>query len=125
MLPKLRPGPLPRPVVFWDNCATMREDHPRTHRWYLNETEGRYARTGIVESVLDLHLGLKREDGSKQPVGHFRLPLETLARSGFIGRRVIEGHRVFDVQIYRDTNGSYSLGVRQSEATPLAPYSIS
>ena len=97
---------------------------PVIRRWNLNETEGRYARTGIIESVIDLHLGLKRAIGGKQAVGRFRLPLDALAVKGFVTRRVVEGHRVFDVQIYRETSGSYFLGVRQNKTTPLAPYAI-
>jgi hypothetical protein len=31
-------------------------------KWNLNETEGRYARTGIKELVVDLDLGLKRAE---------------------------------------------------------------
>jgi hypothetical protein len=93
-------------------------------RWNLNETEGRYARTGIVESVIDLHLGLKRANGSKESVGHFELPLDALANRGFVTKRIVEGHRVFDVQIYREADGRFSLGVRQDETTPLGAYAI-
>jgi len=94
------------------------------HKWNLNETEGRYARTGIVEAVVDLQLGLKRADGKRETVGHFRLPMDALADSGFVTRRVVDGHRVFDVQIYRGPDASYSLGVRRDETTPLAHYAI-
>jgi hypothetical protein len=91
-------------------------------KWNLNEAEGRYAKTGIVESVVDLHLGLKRTDGSKQAVGRFLLPLDALADRGFVTRRVGESQRVFDVQIYRALDGSYLLGVRQDETTRLTRY---
>lgn len=97
---------------------------PVVRRWNLNETEGRYARTGEVHSVIDLHLGLKRANGMKQNVGRFRIPLDILADRGFVTRRLVEGHRVFDVQIYRETNGSYSLGVRQNDTTPLDAYAV-
>lgn len=90
----------------------------------MNETEGRYARTGIIQSVIDLRLGLKRANGGKQAVGRFRLPLDALANEGYVTKRVVDRHRVFDVQIYRETSGSYSLGVRQNKTTPLAPYAI-
>ena len=93
-------------------------------RWNLNEREGRYARTGIVESVIDLYLGLKRANGSKHPVGHFRLVLDALVDRGFVTQRIVEGHRVFDVQIYRETNGNYYLGVRRNQTTPLAHYAV-
>jgi hypothetical protein len=94
------------------------------HKWNLNETEGRYARTGIVEAIVDLDLGLKRTDGNKEAVGRFRLPMDALADSGFVTRRVVDGHRVFDVQLYRALDGSYSLGVRRDETTPLTGYAM-
>jgi hypothetical protein len=96
--------------------------HVRQSRWNLNEKEGRYAATNIVDSVIELDLGLKRVDGSREPVGRFNLPLDELADDGFVTRRVVEGHRVFDVQIYRGQDGDYALGVRQGQTTPLAPY---
>ena len=92
--------------------------------WNLNETLGRVAKTGIVESAINLQLGLKRADGSRQIVGRFRLPLSSLADSGFVARRVIEGHRVFDVQVLRELDGSYSIGVHEGRSTPLAPYAV-
>src|SRR5690242_16851578 len=98
-----------------DNSAIIR-------RWNLNEIEGRYARTGEVHPVIELHLGLKRANGIKQSVGRFKLPLEVLADNGFVTRRVVAGNRVFDVQIHQQPNGVYSLGVRQDDTTPLAPY---
>jgi hypothetical protein len=91
-------------------------------RWNLNEGEGRYAATNVVESLIELHLGLKRADGSRQAVGRFHLDLNTLADDGFVTRRVVDGNRVFDIQIYREGDGSYSLGVRQNDKTSLAPY---
>jgi len=94
------------------------------YKWNLNEPKGRYARTGIVEAIVDLHLGLKRADGSRETVGHFHLPMDALADSGFVTRRIVDGHRVFDVQIYRALDGSYSLGVRQNETTPMTRYAM-
>lgn len=94
------------------------------HKWNLNETEGRYARTGIVEEIVDLNLGLKRTDGRKEPVGHFRLPMDALADGGFVTRRFVDGHRVFDVQIYRALDGTYSLGVRREQITPIDGYEV-
>jgi hypothetical protein len=102
---------------------TTNTGHARQSRWNLNESEGRYAATNIVESVIELDLGLKRIDSSREPVGHFLLPLDALADDGFVARRIVGGHRVFDVQIYRGQDGSYSLGVRQDRITPLASYS--
>jgi hypothetical protein len=103
---------------------TMHTGHVRQSRWNLNETEGRYAATNIVESVIELDLGLKRVDNSREPVGHFSLPLDALADDGFVTRRIVGGHRVFDVQIYRGQDGNYSLGVRQDQTTPLASYAM-
>lgn len=94
------------------------------HGWNLNEATGRCAGTRIVESIMELQLGLKRADGSVHPVGRYRLPLDALADGGFVTRRVIDSNRVFDVQIYRNANDSYSIGVRRSKTTPLAPYAV-
>lgn len=93
-------------------------------RWNLNEIQRRYARTREVESAIDLRLGLKRKDGKKQPIGRYLLPLDTLADEGFVTRRVVDGHRVFDIQIYRENDNSYFLGVRRHETTPLSRYAI-
>jgi len=95
-----------------------------SHNWNLNETEGRYARTGIVEDIVDLYLGLKRADGSKEAVGRFSLPMDALAGGGFVTRRLVDGHRVFDIQIYRALDGSYSVGVRREKTTPLERYAV-
>lgn len=103
--------------------TTTRGAHVRQSRWNLNENEGRYAATNIVDSVIELDLGLKRTDGTREPVGRFNLPLDELADDGFVTRRVVDGHRVFDVQIYRE-DGGYALGVRQGQTTPLAPYAM-
>ena len=100
-------------------------------KWNLNETSGRYAGTNIVEPVIELRLGVKRSDGTQEPVGRFRLDLNLLSGKGFVARRVVVGNRVFDVQIYLSDRtrplepGSYSLGVREHHTTPLAPYAMS
>jgi len=99
-------------------------------RWNLNEAEGRYAATNIVESVIELHLGVKRTDGRRERVGHFRLDLNALADEQFVSRRVVDGNRVFDVQLYLLRPElplqaiSYSLGVQENRTTPIAPYAI-
>jgi antitoxin component of MazEF toxin-antitoxin module len=100
------------------------EQLPVIRRWNLNENEGRYAATNVVESVIELELGLKRINGDRQPVGTFHLDLDSLADGGFVTRRIVGGNRVFDVQIYRDSNGEYSLGVRQDQTTRLADYAV-
>jgi hypothetical protein len=97
---------------------------PVVRRWNLNEAEGKYAGTNIVESIMELHLGLKCLDGQQQAIGRFRLDLNALADKGFVTRRVVEGNRVFDVQIYREPDSAYSLGVRRDHTTPLAPYAV-
>src|SRR5271157_2210763 len=91
-------------------------------RWTLNEKQGKYTRTNIVDSDIDVVLNVKRANGSIEEVGHFRLPLEGLAKTGFVGRRVVGDNRVFHVTIHREANGSYSLGVHPEKTTPLAPY---
>jgi len=99
-------------------------------RWNLNEGLGRCAKTNILESNIELHLGLKRPDGTRHDIGRFRLDLTDLSRKGFVARRVVEGNRAFDVQIYlrrRDHPldvSSYYLGVNDDRTTPLAPYSM-
>ena len=91
-------------------------------RWNLNEREGRYAATNIPDASIVLDFGMKRTDGRMVHVGQFRLDLETLARAGFVTKRVAGGTAVFDVQIYRLRDGSFALGVRQDETTPLAQF---
>jgi hypothetical protein len=133
------PGRVPRGLTARDGrerwyhlaCWKLkRKDMSVIRRWNLNEAEGRYAGTNIVESVIELHLGVKGNNGRIQKVGKFRLELNTLADQGFVTRRVVEGNRVFDVQIYlarRDLPvepSSYSLGVREHSTTPIAPYAI-
>lgn len=93
-------------------------------RWNLNEQEGRYASTNLVEPVILVDLGLKRVNGDTERIGRFRLDLESLAAQGVVARRKISGNRVFDVQIYRDEHGDYSLGVRRDHTIPLAPHRI-
>jgi hypothetical protein len=105
--------------------TTIQGAHVRQSRWNLNENDGRYAATNIVDSVIELDLGLKRADGTREPVGRFKLPLDELADDGFVTRRMVDGHRVFDVQIYRGQDGGYALGVRQGQTTPLTPYAMS
>jgi hypothetical protein len=92
-------------------------------KWNLNELTGRYAKTSIVEPAIELHLGLKRADGRHEPVGCFFLDLNALAAHGFVTRRDVLDSRVFDVGIYRERDGTYSLGVRRDDTTLLAPYS--
>jgi hypothetical protein len=108
---------------IWQQSPT-RSAKPVVRKWNLNEAKGRCAGTNIVESVMELHLGLKRKDGRQESVGRYHLDLDALADAGFVSRRVVEGNRVFDVQIYRESDGSYSLGVRQDHTTPLAPFAI-
>ncbi len=91
-------------------------------RWNLNEAEGRYAMTNVAESLIDLHFGMKRTDGRQVPVGRFRLNLELLSRTGFVTKRQVGSSAVYDVQIYRLRDGSFVLGVRQDQTTPLAQY---
>ena len=92
---------------------------PKTRRWNLNEHEARYAATNLTETAVDLHLGLKRTDGTRVPVGRYLLDLQALSDRGFVTRRQTREGTVFDVQIYRDLRGRYLLGVRQDETTPL------
>lgn len=92
---------------------------PKTRRWNLNEAEGRYAATNLTETAIDLHLGMKRTDGSKVPVGRYRLDLEALADRGFVTKRGYGAAAVFDVQIYREPDGRFLLGVRRDRTTPL------
>ncbi len=92
---------------------------PKTRRWNLNELEGRYAATDLTETAIDLHLGMKRADGTKVPVGRFLLDLEAESDEGYVTKRGHGAAAVFDVQIYRQSNGRFLLGVRQSETTPL------
>jgi hypothetical protein len=108
---------------IWQDLPTQSAESV-IRRWNLNEAEGRCVGTDIVESVMELHFGLKRLDGQHQAIGRFRLDLEALAGMGFVNRRVVEGNRVFDVQIYREPDSSYSLGVRRDHTTPLAPYAV-
>ena len=42
---------------------------PKTRRWNINEAEGRYAATNLPETAVDLHLGMKRLNGEKVPLG--------------------------------------------------------
>ena len=92
---------------------------PKTRRWNLNELEGRYASTNLTETAIDLHLGMKRADGTKVPVGRYLLNLEELSDQGFVTKRGSGAAAVFDVQIYRESTGRFVLGVRQSQTTPL------
>ena len=62
-------------------------NRPKTRRWNLNAHEGRYAATNLTETAVDLHLGLKRTDGSRVPVGRYLLDLEALSDRGFVTRR--------------------------------------
>jgi hypothetical protein len=91
-------------------------------RWNLNESEGRYAATNIVEPVILLDLWLKRASGESVKIGRYRLALESLAARGVVTRREVSGNRVFDVQIFRDQDGRFSLGVRRGHTTPIAQF---
>lgn len=95
---------------------------PKTRRWNLNEAEGRYAATNLPETAIDLHLGMKRIDGQKVPLGRYLLDLEALAQRGFVTCRQIGSTGVFDVQIYREPTGKLLLGVRRDQTTPLEQF---
>jgi hypothetical protein len=97
---------------------------PSTRRWNLNEREGRYAATNLSDGAIDLHLGLKRRDGTTVPVGRYKLDLWALSADGYVTRREVAGASVFDVQIYRESNGSYTLGVRRDQVTSLRTFEL-
>lgn len=97
---------------------------PSTRRWNLNERDGRYAATNLSHTTIDLHLGLKRRDGSTVPVGRYKLDLRALSAGGYVTRREVAGSNVYDVQIYRESNGSYTLGVRRDHVTPLRAFEV-
>ena len=88
------------------------------------EDEGRYAATNLPETKVDLHLGMKRTDGRKVPVGRYYLDLVPLAARGFVTRRQVGSTVVFDVQVYRDPNGTFELGVRRDHTTPLEQFRV-
>ena len=69
---------------------------------------------------------MRRElaDGAKVPVGRFRLDLEDLSKQGFVTQRGTGAARVFDVQIYREGNGTFLLGVRRGETTRLDRFRV-
>ena len=92
---------------------------PKTRRWNINEAEGRYAATNLPETSIDLHLGMKRLDGEKVPLGRYDLDLVVLAQQGFVTRRPIGSTVVFDVQVYREPDGTLLLGVRRTRTTRL------
>lgn len=89
-------------------------------RWNLNERDGRYLRTNIIEPVVNLNFGLKHLDGTTTPVGRFRLDLESLAQQKIVTRREVHGNRVFDVQIYLRGSGSFELSVSKGNSVPLS-----
>ncbi len=89
-------------------------------RWNLNEAEGRFAQTNIREPVIEVELGLNQTNGPTVPVGRFRLNLVVMAAKGVVTKR----GKVYDVQIYRESDGSYTLGVRRSQTTPLEPFRV-
>ncbi len=95
---------------------------PKTRRWNLNEAEGRYAATSLPETTIDLELGMKRLDGRRVPLGRYLLDLLPLARQGFVTRRQVGSSVVFDVQFYREPDGTLLLGVRRDQTTPLEQY---
>jgi hypothetical protein len=92
---------------------------PKIRRWNINEAEGRYAATNLPETAIDLHLGMKRRDGQKVPLGRYDLDLGLLAQQGFVTCRQVGSAVVFDVQIYREPDGSLLLGVRRTRTTRL------
>jgi len=92
---------------------------PKTRRWNINEAEGRYAATNLPETAVDLHLGLKRLDGQKVPLGRYTLDLVVLAKQGFVTRRQVGSTVVFDVQVYRESDGTLLLGVRRDRTVRL------
>ena len=75
--------------------------------------------TNLPETAIDLHLGLKRLDGQKVPLGRYALDLIVLAQQGFVTRRQVGSTVVFDVQIYREPDGTLLLGVRRDRTTRL------
>ena len=91
-------------------------------RWNLNEAQGRYAATNIVEPLILLDLGLKRTSGQTVKIGRYRLDLESLTALGVVTRREVSSNRVFDVQIYRDQDGGCSLGVRRDHTLPISQF---
>lgn len=93
---------------------------PRRRRWNLNEAEGRYAATNIRDVVLEVELGLNQTSGPTIPQGTYRLNLAKLSTDGFVTKR----GSVYDVQIYRESDGSYMLGVRRSQTTPLDAFAV-
>lgn len=95
---------------------------PKKRHWNLNEAEGRYAATNLPETAIDLHLGLKRTDGQKVPQGRYLLDLITLARQGFVTRRQVGSTAIFDVQVYREPDGTLLLGVRRDQTTLLEQF---
>ena len=92
---------------------------PKTRRWNINEAEGRYAATNLPETAVDLHLGMKRLNGEKVPLGRYDLDLAELAQQGFVTRRQVGGTVVYDVQVYRESDGTLLLGVRRDRTTRL------
>ena len=58
------------------------------------------------------------------PVGRYKLDLWALSADGFVTRREVAGASVFDVQIYRESNGSYTLGVRRDQVTSLRTFEL-
>jgi hypothetical protein len=94
-------------------------------RWNLNEREGRYAATNILEPAINLDFGLKSVDGKISKVGRYRLDLEALALQGAVKKREVSGNRVFDVQIHRQERGRYGLGLREGHTVDLETFRIS
>jgi hypothetical protein len=90
--------------------------------WTLNEKHGAYSGSRISETEVDLHLGFRRLDGSKENVGRFHLPLLSLHKGGFVARRdTDEGNWAFTVKIFRDADSNYSIGT-EHKRTPFASY---
>ncbi len=74
--------------------------------------------------MIHVHLGLKRRDGTTVPVGRYALDIRARAEAGFATRREVGGSTVYDVQIYREPDGSYTLGVRRGQVTRLDAFAV-
>ena len=92
------------------------------HEWNLNERLGYVSGTRISETEINLHLGVKRKDGSIEKVGRFHLPLLSLHGNGFVTRRNTPDNRTFTVKIFLAADGTYSIGTQKNKTTPLEQF---